>query len=77
MTHPDGGSYDPETVKLLWGVLDEAWDWLSPDQQARTQKVDIALRVLLFALRGERNPVKLWMGAVTEIIAGQHHRRGR
>jgi hypothetical protein len=68
MRRPEDGAYDPETVDLLRQVLDEAWESFSPEQQARTQKSDVALRILRLAMRGERDPVKLRMGAVTEVV---------
>jgi hypothetical protein len=40
-----------------------------PERQARTQKSDVALRILRLAMRGERDPVKLRMSAVTEVVA--------
>ena len=69
MRHLEDGAYDPETVTLLREVLDETWEKLSPKQRARTQKSDIALRILRLAMRGERDPVRLRIGAVTEIVA--------
>jgi hypothetical protein len=69
MRQLEDGAYDPETVNLLREVLDEAWEKLSPEQQARSQKSDIALRILRLAMRGERDPVRLRIGAVTEIVA--------
>jgi hypothetical protein len=69
MRQPKDGAFDPETVNLLRGVLDDAWERLSPEQQARTQKSDVALRILRLAMRGERDPVKLRMSAVTEVVA--------
>jgi hypothetical protein len=69
MRRLEDGAYDPETVNLLRGVLDEAWERLSPEQQARTQKSDVALRILRLALRGERDPVKLRTSAMTEVVA--------
>jgi hypothetical protein len=69
MRRLEDGAYDPETVNLLREVLDEAWKSLSPERQARTRKSDVALRILRLALRGERDPVKLRTGAVTEAVA--------
>jgi hypothetical protein len=69
MKRLEDGAYDPETVNLLREVLDETWEELSPKQKARTQKSDIALRILRLAMRGERDPVRLRIGAVTEIVA--------
>jgi hypothetical protein len=71
MRRPEDGAYDPETVNLLRDVLDEAWKRLSPEQRARTQKSDVALRILRLAMRGERDPVKLRTSAVTEVVTAQ------
>jgi hypothetical protein len=62
------GAYDPETVNLLQEVLDEVWESLSPERQARTRKSDVALRILRLAVRGERDPVKLRTRAMTEVV---------
>jgi hypothetical protein len=75
MARVDGGSYDPETVVLLREVLDSAWQTLSQEQRARTQKSDLASRILRLANRGERDPVKLRVGAVTEVVTDRRPRR--
>ncbi len=70
MARADGGfAYDPETAVLLREVLDDAWRNLPPEQRVRTQKSDLALRILRLANRGERDPVKLCVGAVAEVVA--------
>jgi hypothetical protein len=63
-----GGSYNPETLQLLRGALDSAWESLTPDQRARTLKSDMALRILRLAQRGERNPAKLRMAALIGVV---------
>jgi hypothetical protein len=65
---PGDGSYDPETVTLLRSVLDAAWKSLSPAQQARTTKSELAHRMLKLAARGERDPARLRTRAVIEVI---------
>ncbi|HWN51854.1 MAG TPA: hypothetical protein VNO18_18915 [Xanthobacteraceae bacterium] len=62
-----GGSFDPETIALLRTVLDQAWVNLLPEQQSRTSKSDLAVRILLLAAQGERDPVRLRTRAVLEI----------
>jgi hypothetical protein len=52
-------AYDSETVALLRKVLDEAWENLSPKQRAGITKSDLAQRILLVALQGERDPARL------------------
>ena len=63
------GSYDLETVTLLRDVLDDVWERLTFEQRARTQKSEVALRILQLARRGERDPKRLRAGAITEAIA--------
>jgi hypothetical protein len=65
------GSYDPETITLLRGVLDAAWNSLSPAQQARISKSHLAERLLRLAARGERDPARLRVRAIVEVIP--HH----
>ena len=63
-----GGSFDPETIALLRTVLDQAWVNLLPEQQSRTSKSDLAVRILLLAAQGERDPVRLRTLAVLEVV---------
>ena len=56
--------YDSETVMLLRGVLDDAWERLTFEQRAQTQKSEVALRILRLAQRGERDPMRLRAGAI-------------
>jgi hypothetical protein len=64
----EGGSYDPETIALLRNVLDAAWHSLSPEYQARTTKSHLAERVLKLAAPGERDPARLRVRAIVEVI---------
>jgi hypothetical protein len=61
-------AYDPETIALLRDVLDAAWHSLSPEHQARTSKSHLAERVLKLAARGERDPARLRVHAIVEVI---------
>jgi hypothetical protein len=65
---PRDGSYDPETITLLRSVLDAAWNSLSPAQQARLSKSDLAERLLKLAARDERDPARLRIRAMIEVI---------
>ena len=70
MARDDGGfAYDPETVVLLREVLDDAWRSLSAVQRARMQKSELALRILRLANRGERDPVRLRVGATAAVFS--------
>jgi hypothetical protein len=61
--------YDSETVMLLRGILEASWERLTAEQQAQTQKSEVALRILQLARQGERDPMRLRAGAVTGVIA--------
>jgi hypothetical protein len=63
-----GVAFDPETIQLLRGVLDEAWASLRPDEQSRSTKSHLAERILKCAARGERDPARLRVYALTEVV---------
>jgi hypothetical protein len=63
------GSYDSETVTLLRDILEDTWERLTFEQRARTQKSEVALRILRLARQGERDPMRLRAGAITGAIA--------
>ena len=54
-----GAHFDPETIQLMRGVLDDAWDALSPGQQRVVPKAYLAERILIAAAKGERDPKRL------------------
>ena len=56
-------------MTLLRNGLDDAWEGLTFEQRAQTQKSDVALRILRLARRGERDPMRLRAGAITGAIA--------
>jgi hypothetical protein len=60
--------YDPATVGLLRRVLEEAWDLLTVEQQARINKSDLAEHILALAHRGERDPTRLRTFAVNSSL---------
>jgi len=64
-----GGSYDPEAIALLLSALDEAWDALPPARQAMTSKATLAQRMLKLAANGERDPIRLRIAALIELVA--------
>jgi hypothetical protein len=47
-------SYDSETVTLLRAILEDAWERLTFEQRARTQKSEVALRILRLVRQGEQ-----------------------
>ena len=60
----DHGCYDPETLTMLRGVLDEVWDALPADRQARMPKSEMAERILRRAADGERDRARLKAAAL-------------
>ncbi|MGE5166418.1 MAG: hypothetical protein ACM3IH_20670 [Sphingobacteriales bacterium] len=61
--------FDPETVTALREILEDAWTYLRPDQQARMQKSAIAERILKSAAQGERDRDRLLDAALTDLAA--------
>jgi hypothetical protein len=61
----------PETRTLLRAVLNEAWDALTPEQQALNLKSEMALRMLRLAQQGERNPATLRVAAMLGVPPGK------
>lgn len=59
MTIQQDASFDPDTIAVLQRILDEGWAALTPEQQARTSKSDLATRLLKTASTGERDPIRL------------------
>jgi hypothetical protein len=62
------GCYDPETLTMLRGVLDEVWDALPNDRQARMPKSEMVERILKRAASGERDPIRLKAAALLVAI---------
>jgi hypothetical protein len=57
--------FDPETIAMLKGALDEAWSCLPAGQTAVTQSL-LAERILKAARDGERDPDRLRTHAITD-----------
>jgi hypothetical protein len=57
--------FDPETIAILKGVLDEAWSCLPAGQTAVTQSL-LAERILKAAMEGERDPDRLRTHVITD-----------
>jgi hypothetical protein len=57
-------NYDPETLVLLQGVLDQVWNATPPERRADTPKSEMAQRILRRAAEGERDPIKLCAAAM-------------
>ena len=59
--------FDPETIAMLRGVLDDAWSCLPAGQTNVTRSL-LAERILKAAKNGERDPVRLRTRAITDGI---------
>lgn len=71
MNAANGASFDPETLKLLRDILDDAWMSLDEKERAATNKTALAERLLKIAAKGERDPVRLRIGALTWVVPPQ------
>ena len=60
-----GSFFDPETIAILKGVLDEAWSCLPAGQTDVTQSL-LAERILKAARDGERDPDRLRTHAIAD-----------
>jgi hypothetical protein len=58
----------PATLKFLQTILDDTWDSLRPNEKARATKAELAKRILDVAARGERDPVRLRIEAVSSVV---------
>jgi len=65
------GSYDPDTVRILREVLDDAWATLPSEQQTQTEKSALALAILRLASNGERDPTRLSALALDSLMADE------
>jgi hypothetical protein len=77
MNATEGGVYDPETIKLLRAVLDEAWNSLVTEKQAQASKCLLAERMLRLAAKGERDPMRLRAAALTGLISPRSEQRSQ
>ena len=57
--------FDPDTIAILRGVLDEAWSCLPAGQTHVTRSL-LAERILKAARSGERDPDRLRTHAITD-----------
>jgi hypothetical protein len=51
--------FDPETLAILEGILDEAWVSIQAQRNGNTTRAALADRVLNLAVKEERNPARL------------------
>ena len=58
--------FDPETLAILKGVLDAAWASILAQRNGNITRAALAKRILNLAVEGERNPARLFDGALVQ-----------
>jgi len=56
--------FDPETLNVLRGVLDDVWNSLDRETRAKVSKTVLAERLLVSAANGERDRKRLLAAAL-------------
>jgi len=62
-----GTNFEPDEIKLMRSVLDEAAIILPKGEQTPAMKLKLASRILEAAAKGERDPNKLRIAALVEM----------
>ena len=65
----EAAHFDPATIAAMKKALDDAWNRLGPELQARMLKTTLAERILKSASRGERDYERLRDAALRDIAA--------
>lgn len=60
-------AFDPETLNVLRVALDEAWNNLPAEIQAKASKGEMASRILARAAAGERDAARLRIAALFKL----------
>jgi hypothetical protein len=68
-----GTVFQPELIKLMRAVLDDATAILPEAKRTSTMKAEIASHILACAAKGERDPVALRMAALSAIVECTHY----
>ena len=63
------GSFEPEDISLLKGVLDDAFAALPPELRVSSVQALVAERILKSAANGERDRVRLRTAALFDLQA--------
>jgi hypothetical protein len=61
--------FNPETIKMMRAALDDAWNSLRPDEQAKSSKTALAVFILDAAANGERDPARLRIRALAGAVS--------
>jgi len=65
--------FQPELIKLMKAVLDDATTMLPEAKRTSTMKAEIASCILACAAKGERDPVALRVAALLAVVDCSHY----
>jgi hypothetical protein len=68
-----GAVFQPELIKLMKEVLDEATATLPESKRTSTMSADMASQILACAAKGERDPAKLKAAALLAVVECSHY----
>jgi hypothetical protein len=68
-----GAVFQPELIKLMRAVLDDATAIRPEAKRTSTMKAEIASNILACAAKGERDPIALRMAALSAIVECTHY----
>ncbi len=71
-----GAVFQPELIKLMKAVLDEAAATLPESKRTSTMMAEMASRILARSARGERDPVALKIAALLVVVECSHYSHG-
>jgi hypothetical protein len=70
---PTGAVFQPELIKLMKAVLDDASAMLPEAKRTSAIKAEIASQILACAAKGERDPIALRMAALLAVVDCTHY----
>ena len=73
MGKPYGAVFQPELIKLMKLVLDEAAATLPEWKRTSTMMAEIASQILACAAEGERDPNRLKVAALSAVVECSHY----
>jgi len=68
-----GAVFQPELIKLMRAVLDNAVETLPEAKRTSTMTAEIASQILACAAKGERDPAKLKSAALLALVECSHY----
>lgn len=68
-----GAVFQPELIRLMKEILDEAAATLPESKRTSTMSADMASRILACAATGERDPAKLKAAALLAVVECSHY----